>query len=166
MKLFSLPDPDRAEGLSLIIKRLRSVQLSSKKEEQGSGAPEFSKYKNKISLKFENIRQHLKTHGFIFCGIQGFLILLYALATPGSHPWFLYPLGVHAAFLANHFAAGKELAVKEQECRAVPGLDSEGFRLFRKIQRKRSAFRINWITSLSIALYLVMINFITKGHFP
>jgi len=126
---------------------------------------------SKISTNYEVFRQKIirkskrsinlfKAHLFSFISLNTFLIFL-NIATPGSYPWFLYPLGSMSILLSLNYASKKDRLKQKLDIGKYPILSDRALKLLKKIFRKRRFTILSNMLTVSISAFLFMINIIT-----
>jgi len=120
----------------------------------------YEVFRQKIIRKAKKSIGLFKAHSFSFLSINAFLVFL-NFVTPGSYPWFLFPLGSMAMLLSIHYVSKNDRIRQKEDIEKYPVLTDKAFGLLKKIFRKRRSTKLSTISTVSVSAFLFMVNIIT-----
>lgn len=121
-------------------------------------------FRQKIVKRAKRSSSLFKAHSFAFVAINAFLVFLNYI-TPGTYPWFLYPLGGMSIILSLHYVSKNDRARQKIYLEKYPVLTDKALKLLKKIFRKRRFTAFCTMFSLSVSAFLFMVNIITGPGF-
>lgn len=124
----------------------------------------FQDYKSDILLKKDKADDDFRSHLITFLAVNAGIFLL-NMMTSASFPWFLFVFGGWGIGIVSHWA-NKYVAKKNaDDVNKIDDMDIDELKELIYINKKRSYFYVHLITSISICLFLIMINLITSSGF-
>ena len=120
----------------------------------------YEVFRQKIIRKAKKSISLFKAHSFSFISINAFLAFLNFI-TPGSYPWFLFPLGSMAMLLSLHYVSRNDRIRQKTDIEKYPVLTDRAFKLLKKIFRKRRFTKLSTMFTVSVSAFLFMVNIIT-----
>ena len=120
----------------------------------------YEVFRQKIIKKAERSKSLFKAHSFSFISINAFLVFL-NFVTPGSYPWFLFPLGSTAMLLSLHYVSKNDRIRQKTDIGKYPVLTDRAFKLLKKIFKKRRFSKLSTMFTISVSAFLFMVNIIT-----
>ena len=83
---------------------MRGNEKTLLKNNESQISTNYEVFRQKIIRKAGRSKSLFKAHSFSFISINAFLAFL-NFVTPGSYPWFLFPLGSTAMLLSLHYVS-------------------------------------------------------------
>jgi hypothetical protein len=137
----------------------KNIELLNNKNDQKIST-NYETFRQKIIKKAKTSKSLFKAHLFSFLSINGFLAFL-NIITPGTYPWFLFPLGSMAMLLSIHYFSKNDRARQKIDIEKYPVLTDKAFKLLKKLFRKRRFTNLSTIFTISVSAFLFLVNFIT-----
>lgn len=118
-----------------------------------------SEYIYKLERRYEKSLQGYKAHKVSFLAVNLGIFLLNMITSPG-YPWFLFVLGGWGIGLVSQYATCRLYAMNLKEARKSAQPDM--LKKYHKLQRD---FWLHATSNGAVAVYLLMINFLTSPGF-
>lgn len=126
---------------------------------------QFAKYRKRIFRKVNHDASALWAHLSSFIGVNGFLLLIWAI-TGAGFPWFLFPLAGWGIGLISHFDTLAQNRKNRSEVEFMPELTDKETRLLKRFHSTRASFSGHLVAAISVSAFLLMVNVITGFGFP
>jgi len=149
-----------------VVSQIFRDPLDDLKNEDGTPATKFQVYKQKKVRDAKRARASFPGHLIPFLAVNGFLIFIYTVATPGALPWFLFPLFGWGIGLVSHWTAVKSARKTAREIESLEDLSDEDLTVVKKFQESRGGFYGHLASNLAVMALVFMIWVVTGGGFP
>ena len=149
-----------------VVSQIFRDPLDELKNDDGTPATKFQIYRQKKARDAKRARAGFPGHWIPFLGVNGFLIFIYTVTTPGGFPWFLFPLFGWGIGLVSHWTAVKSAKKTARELEALEELSDEDLVVVKKFQEARGGFYGHLSSNLAVMVLVFMIWVVTGGGFP
>jgi hypothetical protein len=124
-----------------------------------------ARFVEKLRKLVERRRSSFRSHFAVYLGVNGGLMLLNLITSPGF-PWFLFPAGGWGIGIVNHYADYRRQQRVLQEAQELPPLNRESLDLYKKLKKKENANRAQVTSLASVGGFLALVNLITVPTVP